>query len=155
MKPKCRYNCFKYCPEKPFYIREDYPWGTIKECDEEGCDFWWIDLADRKTGTEIKTIQIGMCIDKWNTFYMKDYGLRALGNQKATEQLRNGLCEEVIITTDDGNKYRKYHPRIHPGLPNLLESFTQQLECIRHLLQLNSYDLPEEKIKMIDHQNKG
>jgi len=91
-KPRCRYGCFKYCPEKPFYIRESFPWGSIKETDESGCNFWWIDLVERQSGTGKEVIQQGMCIDLWNAFYAKNSVERMVGNQQATEMLRNGLC---------------------------------------------------------------
>lgn len=84
---------------------------------------WHIEfLHDLTTGKD--SIHQG-CIDIFTAFYLREYGIRALGNQRATEQLRNGLCEEI------GDKiYPKINP-IEKVLVQAIQSSMKELTQIK------------------------
>jgi len=130
IKPKCRYTG-KPCPEKPFYVRESYPYGQIIERDKDGCLHWWIESMVKNEGTKDETIvQLGNCIDIFNIMYLKDYGGRALGNQQATESFRNAMCEEFFYTDNTGIERKKYVPKSDPNLIPLIEILSNNQNII-------------------------
>ncbi|MFW9872355.1 MAG: hypothetical protein ACFFG0_04575 [Candidatus Thorarchaeota archaeon] len=135
-RPKCRYTG-KECPEKPYYIRQEYPFGTPIGYNEDGCMHWHIEIM-LNLETKKDLILQG-CIDMFNAFYMRDYGIRSLGNQKATEQLRNGLCQEIEKETPDGKKIKSYIPKPSSETIVLLKLFKQI----------------SDKMLLMDNNNRG
>ncbi|MFW9872356.1 MAG: hypothetical protein ACFFG0_04580 [Candidatus Thorarchaeota archaeon] len=69
-KPKCRYTG-KECPEKPYYIRQEYPFGTPIGYNEDGCMHWHIEIM-LNLETK-KDLEIIYCYKKDDIYkYFKD-----------------------------------------------------------------------------------
>lgn len=123
MKPKCRYKIFKECPEKPFYVREYYPWGPIKQINKDGCNCWHIDTVSRVNPPG--DVRIELCIDMWTAIYLQSYGHFARGQKIATEQMRNGLCDQDV----NG----RFRPKVNQATIILADAIGKGLSTMKKL----------------------
>lgn len=130
IKPKCVYTG-KPCPEKPFYVKDSIPLGNVLDRNPDGCNRWIEGGVLVQKGTPSQHVeQRGACLDIWNLFYLQNYAIAAEGNQKATESMRNGLCDTVTVVDEGGKKRTRYQPKISPLAGKLLEMINQQQAVI-------------------------
>lgn len=135
IKPNCRYGCFKgRCPEKPYYIRENYPWGNIKGVDSDGCQFWYTDFVHQNSGGKTELRQVSMCIDFWNVINANSQTQFQAGTQQATEQLRNASCVETERIDANGKTFKVYEQKINPVLTQLCLIITKNQDIINNFL---------------------
>jgi len=142
-KPNCRYGCFDgLCPQKPYFVEIN---GIIEK-QEDGCQNYII----RQERTENGNIRhIGLCSDLWAEKHMLEWARFAFGNQLATEQIRNAMCDEVEKRDNNNKAYKVYEQKTSHELKQLCAIISQNQEIINGVMKNI-----ESKINQLEQKDK-